>query len=102
MQKGGGRLGEERERVRVGAAGLHCNFRRAEGLFAKLAGGGAGASAARHVDREMRGAKETTLAFHFSDATTRILYISFLLILFSHPGGITLKETCTILKKLAI
>jgi hypothetical protein len=35
-------LGEERERVRVGAAGLRCNFERVEGLSAKLAGGGAG------------------------------------------------------------
>jgi hypothetical protein len=51
-------LGEERERVRVGAAGLRCNFQRVEGLFAKLAGGGAGASAARHVDSEMRGARK--------------------------------------------
>jgi hypothetical protein len=69
IREGGGRLGEERERVRVGAARLRCNFQRVEGLFAKLAGGGAGVSAARHVDREMRGAKETAGAFHFSDST---------------------------------
>jgi hypothetical protein len=68
-----GRRREKKGRERVdaqavrGAAGLRCNFQRAEGLFAKLTGGGAGASAARHVDREMRGAKETAVAFHFSD-----------------------------------
>jgi hypothetical protein len=76
MREGGGRLGEERERVRVGAAVLRCNFQRVEGLFAKLAGGGTGASAARHVDREMRGAKETAGAFHFPDGHEELVLCS--------------------------